>query len=387
MTRGRRVRKVATLTVIGLLGGLGSAEAAGDIGTQLTVATQTADRVHPPARSLLIVGTGDVLTESAVLDAATTGRGGTDRYDFTRLFAPIAPIIAGADLAICHMELPMGLPGERPGVYGRSQVGGNLLLAPYELAASIRAVGFDRCSTASNHSHDLGAPGIASTLAALDDAGLGHAGTARSNDEAVVRVFDVTGVAVAHLSYTTFANSPPLPEPSMNFAGSVGEVVGQVRAARAAGAEIVVLSLHIAKEMLSVPMSYDRAFVEQLTAAADVDLVIEHGPHVIQPVEMVNGAVVYWSVGNLISGMGVPGTGKYEDQRTLDGLIAGVRFTETTPGRFEPEVWTTLICGERWGRTVWAPLGALAVPELPPELRQQLEACVARSVGVVPDIH
>ena len=37
------------------------------------------------------------------------------------------------------------------------------------------------------------------------------------------------------------------------------------------------------------------------------------------------------SVGNLLSGMGVPGTGKYEDLRTLDGLIATVRFTEVLP--------------------------------------------------------
>jgi poly-gamma-glutamate synthesis protein (capsule biosynthesis protein) len=103
-------------------------------------------------------------------------------------------------------------------------------------------------------------------LAALDDAGLGHAGTARSVEEAVVRVFDVSGVAVAHLSYTTFANSPPPARPWMNVAGSAREVIEAVRAVRGAGAEIVILSLHIAKEMLSYPTTYDRAFVADVTA-------------------------------------------------------------------------------------------------------------------------
>jgi poly-gamma-glutamate synthesis protein (capsule biosynthesis protein) len=162
--------------------------------------------------------------------------------------------------------------------------------------------------------------GITTTLAALDDAGLGHAGTARSVEEAVVRVFDVSGVAVAHLSYTTFANSPPPARPWMNVAGSAREVIEAVRAVRGAGAEIVILSLHIAKEMLSYPTTYDRAFVADVTAGARIDLVIAHRPHVVQPVEVVNGAVVYWSVGNLLKGTGLPGTGKYEDQRTLDGL-------------------------------------------------------------------
>jgi poly-gamma-glutamate capsule biosynthesis protein CapA/YwtB (metallophosphatase superfamily) len=41
-----------------------------------------------------------------------------------------------------------------------------------------------------------------------------------------------------------------------------------------------------------------------------IDLLVEHGPHVIQPVEQVNGTWVYWSVGKLISGMGIPSTGK-----------------------------------------------------------------------------
>ena len=296
---------------------------------------------EPVARSFVVMATGDILTEQLVLDSAAAAAGPGVRYDFAPLFAPIATGIASADLAICHMELPIGVPGARPGVYGRSPDAGNLLLAPNEIARGIADVGFDRCSTASNHALDLGFEGITSTLDALDAVGLGHAGTARSEEESangMAEVLDVAGVRVSHLSYTRFSNMPRSGERWwMNFAGDVEQVAADILRARAAGAEVVIVSLHIAKEMLTGPTGYDRDFITELTATVPIDLIVEHGPHVIQPVEVVNGTVVYWSVGNLLSGMGVPGTGKYEDQRTLDGLIAGVRFTESEPGEFEPE--------------------------------------------------
>ena len=78
----------------------------------------------------------------------------------------------------------------------------------------------------------------------------------------------------------------------------------------------------------------NRQFVEELTAQAHVDLVIEHGPHVIQPIEKVNGTWVFWSVGNFLDGMGLPSAPHYGPP-TLDGLIAWAQFTETQPGQFD----------------------------------------------------
>ena len=54
---------------------------------------------------------------------------------------------------------------------GPSAYGGNRLVSPYEVAAGVAATGFDRCTTASNHSNDIGAAGIDQTLAALDAGG------------------------------------------------------------------------------------------------------------------------------------------------------------------------------------------------------------------------
>ena len=350
---------------------------------------QAALRVTPPPRSFSLIATGDVLTESAVTSAATPSAAvSASRYDFAPLFAPIAAMIASADIAICHMELPIGLPSDRAGVYGASPFGGNLLLAPYEIAAAMKRVGFDRCSTASNHSNDLGVAGMDDTLAALDAAGVSHVGTARSPGEATTTLLTVNGVRLAHLSYTRYSNTTLPIEPwRVNFAASPAQIAADVDAARQQGAEVVVVSLHIYQELLPAPLPDDRQFVTDLTALTHIDLVVEHGPHVVQPVEKVNGTWVYWSVGNLISGMGTAGRGVYADPRTLDELAATARFTETAPGVFSVEPWPVLLCNEPFGRRVYAPVTALADPTLNPFVRSALQDCIARTISLVPDLH
>jgi poly-gamma-glutamate capsule biosynthesis protein CapA/YwtB (metallophosphatase superfamily) len=340
-------------------------------------------RIQPPLRSFSVAATGDVLTEAAVISAAQSAAGPGQRYEFGPMFAPVAPILQAADLAICHMEIPIGGPTDGPGVYGRSAYGGNLVLAPFEVASGLKAAGFDRCTTSSNHSNDLGASGIESTLDALDAAGVGHVGTARSPAEDAVTTFVVNGVRVAHLGYTRTLNTTATDPWRLNYAHSVGQVVTDVAAARHLGAEVVIVSLHLGTELLSAPTPDDRAFVTDLTAATHIDLVIEHGPHVIQPLEQVNGTWVYWSVGNFVSGMGWAQSGRYADMRTLDGLIATARFVETSPGQFTVTPIPVLICDEHTSRTVYPVITTLADPTISAALRDQLQQCLARSVDVV----
>ena len=58
--------------------------------------------------------------------------------------------------------------------------------------------------------------------------------------------------------------------------------------------------------------------------------------------------------------MGAPASDKYRDLRTLDGLAASARFTESSPGVFTIEPWTILLCLDPASRTVYAPIADLA---------------------------
>ncbi len=352
-------------------------------------ATVAAGRVNHQPRTFSVLFAGDILTEDRVLRVGAAAALPGQSYDFAPMFAPVSSIIRSADLAVCHMELPISGPGQRSGYAGgRSPFGGNLLSAPYEMASSVRRTGFDRCSTASNHSNDLGIAGIDSTLTALDDAGVSHVGTARQIAEADPQVFTVNGVALAHLAYTRYSNTVPQRDPwRVAFAATPGQVAADVNAARAAGAEVVIVSLHLSQEMQTGPTSDDRSFATQLVHMAHVDMVVHHGPHVSQPMEIVNGTPIWWSVGNFVSAMGTAGRGRYTDPRSRDGLFATARFTERSDGSFAVQPWTVLVCNEAVDRTVRAPFQELADPSLPPWLRAEMQACVDRTVRVFSDIH
>lgn len=323
---------------------------------------------------------GDILPESAVRLAAAASGGG--RFDFGALFAPLRSVTAQTDLAICHMELPIARPGAAAGILGRSPFGGNLLNAPYELAAGVRAGGFDRCSTASNHSYDAGAGGVVSTLDALDASGISHTGTARSPGEATPSVIDVNGVRVGHVSYTTYSNTArPAQRWLVNIANSTSQVIDDVRALRASGAEIVIVSVHVARELQREPTAQDRRFASEITAGADIDVVIQHGPHVIQRMEMVNATPVFWSTGNMISGMGTPGSGRYADQRTLDGLLATVLFQQQADGSWTAFPSAITICTDPVTRVV-RPASSAFEPGLDRRQRAELLACRQRTEAV-----
>lgn len=395
MIRRRTTLCCVALVVAGATVAATAAAAPGAISGSPATATEPARRLDPPARTLLVALGGDVLNESAVNLAGAAAAGPGERYDFAPLFAPVAPVIAAVDLAICHAELPIGAPGERPGIYGRSPFGGNLLLAPHELAQGLADTGFDRCSTASNHSFDTGVHGIVSTLEALESAGLSHVGTARSPEEAVPDVFAVNGIRVAHLAYTRSSNTvPPRDAWMLSRALSPQQVIADVRTARAAGAEVVIVSLHLGVEMQREPIDTDLQFAYAITdprGDARIDLLVHHGPHVPQQLAYVNGTFTYWSLGNFVSGMGTPGSGKYVDQRTLDGLLATARFTETSPGVFHVDPWPVALCTSKIDRTVWPAIVALADPvavaSMSPARLAELRACADRTTALMGTVH
>lgn len=379
MRRGRAGRLVAALLPLVLIGAAPAVRAvrADDVIDEEPV---QAMRLSPPMRSFTILGVGDVLAEVSLNRAAAAAAQPGVRYDYATLLAPIAPIIEAADLAICHMETPISAPGGKVGFIGRSAYGSSLLAAPHEVAGDLRRVGFDRCSTASNHSWDLTADGIRTTLEALDAAGLGHAGTARMPAEAAVDVFEVNGVKVAHLSYARNSNTGfPRDSWRLNRIVSAADVARDAATARALGAEVVVVSLHVFIEMQKAPHSSDRALVNAIVAQAAPEVVLVTGPHVPQPFERVGRTAVWWSLGNFVSGMGIPGRGKYEDQRTLDGLMATLRLTERPDHTWAAEPATVLLCNVLANRFVYPGITAQRDPALVPIVRSQVKACVARS--------
>lgn len=290
-------------------------------------------------RPFTLLAAGDVLPHSSVIDRAAADAGGSG-YDFAPMLAGVAPVVSGADLAFCHMETVYGKEG---GPY----TGYPNFKSPPEVATALRTTGFDSCSTASNHTLDDGAEGVRRTLGALDKAGIRHAGSARSAAEAARPTILPAGpgkgaAKVAHLAYTYGTNDIPLPagRPWTVDVTDERKIVEEARAARRAGADVVVLSVHWGTEWQDEPDAKQLELARRLTASAeggrpDLDLIIGTHAHVPQAYEKVNGTWVVYGMGDQIAGAMI----NYEGAQDPRGNQSSMgRFTFAPPAK----------PGERW---------------------------------------
>ena len=288
----RRGRVVFGAFGVLLLAGVGSLVEgpAADLARAAGLGGDTAD--------LTLVASGDVLPHGPVLRrAAADGARAGQRYDFRPMLAELRPLVAGADLALCHLEVPLSRDG-------RAVASWPSFNAPPELAAALRWAGYDACSTASNHAMDRGAGGVAATLDVLDRAGLRHDGTARDAAEAAAStIVDVRGLRVGLLSYAYGLNSGRLPsgQPWLVNLIDPARIVEDARAARRAGARFVVVLLHWGQENQAAPTPSQRELARRLLAAPEVDLILGHHVHVVQPIEQVGGKWVAYGMGNSLS--------------------------------------------------------------------------------------
>ena len=250
----------------------------------------------PAGHSFTILVTGDLLSHTAVVDQARVYAAG-DGYDFTPMLRAVQPIVTAADVAICHLETPVAPPGTpADGSYPDYGV-------PAQITVALATAGFDRCSLASNHAMDKGTAGVDATLDALDAAGLGHAGMARTPPEAGPTLFDVHGTTIAHLSYTFGFNGRRLPrdQPWRSNRIDPSRIVAEARQARLDGARFVLVSLHWGTEGSSEVTQNQRRWAEEITASGAVDVIVGHHAHVVQPIEQVNGRWVVFGLGNFLT--------------------------------------------------------------------------------------
>ncbi|GAA4706193.1 poly-gamma-glutamate synthesis protein (capsule biosynthesis protein) [Promicromonospora umidemergens] len=257
---------------------------------------------EPRDIELTLLAAGDVLPHGPVNDSAT----GPTGIDYSPLLAGIDAWVVGADLALCHLEAPVAPLGTPPSGYP-------VFAAPRELVRDLDEQGWDGCSTASNHAADAGYDGIAATLQALDRAGMGHAGTARDRRESRSAQHyelhrDGRTVTVAHLAATYGLNGSTAPRGSWSVdLIDTRRIVRQAEEARAAGADLVVVSLHDGHEYVTEPTPHQRKTTRALARSGQVDLVIGHHAHVPQPVEHLpggpgrDGMWVAYGLGNLLS--------------------------------------------------------------------------------------
>ncbi|MBB5789897.1 CapA family protein [Jiangella mangrovi] len=333
----RLARLAAATTVAGLLaltacgsddGDSSGAAPPSSPGTPTTSPSPTPTPTPTPdPRTFTLVATGDVLLHERLWTQARNDAGPGEEMDFAPQLANIAPIVEGADLAVCHMETPLAPAG---GPYE----GYPTFSGPPQVVTALAETGYDACTTASNHTFDQGAAGVDRTLDTLDAAGLAHAGSARTPEESEqithveVPVTDGEPVDVALLSYTFGFNGIPAPngETWRGHEIDPARILADAATARSEGADVVVAALHWGDEYVHEPNTLQSELAPQLIASPDIDLLLGHHAHVVQPIENVGGEWVVYGMGNLMANHAEPEGPKAE------GLLTRFTFTESAGG-------------------------------------------------------
>lgn len=245
-----------------------------------------------------LVFAGDAMQHQKQLEVAHTSSG----YDYTGCFTEISPWVSEADYAVVNLETPIG---------DRNFTGYPCFNAPISYAQALKDAGFDMMLTANNHTLDRRDAGLCRTVAVLDSLGVDHIGTyvnAKERNRRIPFVKDINGFKIGFLNYTYGTNG-------INIQGDVvvdlidrDKIVRDIKATRAAGAEIVVVAIHWGVEYVLLPPAEVKSLADFLSKQ-DVDMVIGGHPHVIQPMEVRDNpttgrkVLLVYSMGNLISNM------------------------------------------------------------------------------------
>ena len=284
-----------------------------------------------PSTAITFAFTGDVLSHTPLIDQAkrTAIANSTPEvqldYDFRPMFADIKPLVSGVDVAVCHLETPIAPDGEELSTYPFFGV-------PKEITTAIADAGFDRCSTASNHTYDRGNDGIDATVNALLAAGVQESGMARTPKEIEPHIFTVKGIKLCHLSYTFSYNGLIMPDETQWRSAIINtkRILRDAQRARELGSQATIVSMHWGTEKDSNTNSMQTSVADELTASGLVDLIVGHHAHVVQPTSQVNGIWVMYGLGNVLSNLPTDERWPINSQ---DAVIATTSLTISSSGK------------------------------------------------------
>lgn len=217
-------------------------------------------------------------------------------YPFERMSA----LLHTADAVFVNLESPISdQHGET-----ESPTSNFIFCAPPVAASVLKRGGVTIVSTANNHALDYALPGLRETLQRLDEEHLMHVGTsADSVGEIPPAILKARGIAVGFLAYTQFVNAKvPWQGRIAMFDSSVARRdISRLRKK----SDLVIVSFHGGKEYADGPDLKTKRQMESLVRAG-ADIVVGHHPHVPQAIEVINGKVIFFSLGNFVFNQSTP---------------------------------------------------------------------------------
>lgn len=263
------------------------------------------------AGAIRISYVGDlILLKDQVLTAHNIER---DKYDFDHMFEHVKPYFAEADLTVGVFEGPTA--GGKTG-YSSSNYGDGFpvyLNFPDDFAQTVKDAGINLVTTATNHLLDKGKAGAMRTLDVLDEVGLMHTGSYRTQEEKdKLLVVEVKGIKIAVLSYLSSVNHYKATKivEEMPFITSIvpsitnvyhdrlfAEIEADFQKAKESGADLIMVMVHMGTQFIHQTNQFQKRW-NRIFADLGADIILGDHSHAVQPIEYIGNTVVVNSPGN-----------------------------------------------------------------------------------------
>ena len=279
-----------------------------------------------PASQLTLLFAGDIMGHDTQIESALRMGGG--EYDYSSCFSYVEPYIAAADIAIGNLEVTLAGPPYK----GYPQFS-----SPDALAGALKNAGFDILVQANNHAVDRGKAGLERTLNVLDSMGLIRSGVFRDHRERSVRyplIVEKNGIRLALLNYSYSTNGIRVTPP--NIVNSIDTATIREDLIKAATAEpdFIIALMHWGSEYQLTENSGQQELARFLFRNG-TDAIIGSHPHVVQPIREMNGKLVVYSLGNMISNQ----RKRYTDGGILFGMTLEKSDSTRVAGYHYLPVW------------------------------------------------
>lgn len=295
------------LTACGSGEGVYSAFPAEAVGTLGTVGAESAllpmEEPEEEVRRVSFLAAGDAIVHEGIyLEARKHARQNASgrEYDFSHLFSRVGETVSSYDIAFVNQETLMAGAEYGYSAYPRFNT-------PRELADDLVAVGFDVVNIANNHMMDMLADGLVKTIDFWQTKPVTLiGGYENADDYADVRVVEKNGIRIAFLSYCYGTNGLSMPAGYDTVIPYLdAEVICEQTASANEIADFTVVSVHWGEDSVQAVTEEQKSFA-QLFADCGVDVIVGHHPHLIQPIEWIEGkdgnrTLCAYSLGNLFS--------------------------------------------------------------------------------------
>ena len=242
-----------------------------------------------PRGTLIIQGTGDVAVDPSYIPALVS-------KGWDHAWSGLDGLFLDDDLTIINLECV-------PSDIGEALDKAFTFRCPTDALPSVRRNGIDVANMGNNHSGDFGKEALIDGRAQLAAHGIAPVGAGKDRDEAgAPAVFEINGWTVAVVGFGGVAPSHSWYATDDGAGMRSGDhIEGMVEAIEAADAvaDIVIVTIHWGWELDTEPRQDDIERAEAMIEAG-ADVIFGHHQHRMNPLEMVDGAAVFWGLGNFV---------------------------------------------------------------------------------------